>query len=177
MAILTEEEVRAALAGRHGWRRAGDALVRERGFRDFGEALAFVERVGEVAQDYGRHPEISIDGGNRVRVRVANPNGAGFTDAELRLVEKVDDVADAPEPAAADPPQRETPVAAVAAVAKTVVDKPAAVAKTLAEAPAAAVDAASEPEPERGGRVAVVVAGVGGLAVGAAVGAVAARRL
>ena len=36
------------LSGRSRWRRSGQALVRELSFRDFDEAMAFVERVAEV---------------------------------------------------------------------------------------------------------------------------------
>jgi 4a-hydroxytetrahydrobiopterin dehydratase len=96
MAILTEDEVREALAGRPAWRRSGDSLVRERALKDWGQALAFLDRIGEAADDWGRHPDIALTSGNRVRITVANPNGAGITDAELRLIQKVDEVADAP---------------------------------------------------------------------------------
>jgi pterin-4a-carbinolamine dehydratase len=121
MAILTDDEVRAALADRRAWRRVGDALVRERACRDFSDALGLLERLGDAAEDYGRHPEMAIAEGNRVRVRVANPNGAGFTDAELRLVAKVDEAiaevaAQEAQPPPEPPPER-GPLAAVAAVA------------------------------------------------------------
>src|ERR671917_35941 len=109
MAILSDDEVREAIAGRREWRRSGDTLVRERSLRDFGDALAFLGRIGQAAEDYGRHPDIAITGGNRVRVVVSNANGAGITDAELRLLAKVDEVADAPAP------PRERPRAALAA--------------------------------------------------------------
>src|SRR5829696_1320396 len=98
MAILSDEQVREELARRPGWRRSGDTLVRERALRDFAQALAFLERIGDAVEDYGRHPDIAITGGNRVRVMVSNANAAGITDAELRLVDKVDQVADAPAP-------------------------------------------------------------------------------
>jgi 4a-hydroxytetrahydrobiopterin dehydratase len=75
-----------------GWRRDGARLVREFGFRDFDEALAFVERVAAGAVDYGRRPDMCLYGFNRVRLTIANEHGAGPTAAEQRLVAKVDDV-------------------------------------------------------------------------------------
>lgn len=62
-------------------------------------------------EDFGRQPDICLHDSNRVRVTVANPHRAGVTVAELRLVEKVDAVADRYRPA---PPE---PVAACVAVA------------------------------------------------------------
>jgi 4a-hydroxytetrahydrobiopterin dehydratase len=44
------------------------ALQRELGFRDFAEALAFVNRVGELAEREGHHPDIEIHW-NKVTLR------------------------------------------------------------------------------------------------------------
>ena len=130
MAILSDEEVREELARRPAWRRSGDTLIRERALRDFAQALAFLERIGEAVEDYGRHPDIAITGGNRVRIMVSNANAAGITEAELRLVDKVDQVADAPAPQ----PKPRGALAAVVASAATAVE---------------AVAPDPEPEPER----------------------------
>jgi 4a-hydroxytetrahydrobiopterin dehydratase len=75
-----------------GWRRAGESLVRELSFRDFDEAIAFLERVAASAEDHLRRPDICILEFNRVRLTIANPHRAGITEAELRLMDKVDRV-------------------------------------------------------------------------------------
>jgi 4a-hydroxytetrahydrobiopterin dehydratase len=80
------------LPGHPGWRRSGQVLTRELAFRDFDEAMRFVERVAKVAEDHLRRPDICILDFNRVRLTVANPRHAGITPAELRLVAKVDDL-------------------------------------------------------------------------------------
>ena len=159
MAILSDAEVRAAIAGRPAWRRDGDALVRERALRDFGEALAFLDRIGRAVDDYGRRPDIAIIGGNRVRVIVSNGNGAGLTDAELRMVAKVDEVADGPPP---EPERPRGPIAAVVATASSAVE--------AVETPVQAVVERSS------GRGAIIVAAAGGAAVGAATVLAARRR-
>jgi 4a-hydroxytetrahydrobiopterin dehydratase len=75
-----------------GWRRIGEALVRELSFRDFDQAMAFVQRVADAAEDYLRRPDICILEFNRVRLTIINPHRAGITQAELRLAAKVDAV-------------------------------------------------------------------------------------
>jgi pterin-4a-carbinolamine dehydratase len=160
MAILSEEELREALAGRRHWRRTGDTLVRERALRDFAEALAFLERIGAAVEDYGRHPDIAITGGNRVRVIVTNANGAGFTDAELRLVAKVDEVADAP--LSTPEPERGPIAAVVASVVSTVAAPDGATAEPVAP------DADPERDTPRRNRAAVLAAAAGGVVAGAA---------
>jgi 4a-hydroxytetrahydrobiopterin dehydratase len=73
----------------NGWRREGDALVRELEFRDYDEAKAFAEYIAEHVADYHRHPHLVITD-NRVRVVVENLHHAGLTRAEERLAAKVD---------------------------------------------------------------------------------------
>jgi pterin-4a-carbinolamine dehydratase len=91
---LSDAEVDRALAAHRGWRRLGPALVRELTLRDFDEAMRFLERVAEAAVDYGRRPDMCISEYNRVRLTVANPHHAGFTLAEMRLLEKVNAILD-----------------------------------------------------------------------------------
>ena len=72
----------------------GESLVREFRFRDFSEALAFLERVAVAAEDYLRRPDMCILEFNVVRLTITNPHRIGITAAELRLAEKVDLVVD-----------------------------------------------------------------------------------
>ena len=50
------------------WTEVDGALERELQFADFAEALAFVNRVGELAEAENHHPDIAIHW-NRVRLR------------------------------------------------------------------------------------------------------------
>ena len=91
-ATLSDRDVDLALSGERGWRREGDELVRELKLRDFDEALRFVERVAQLANDYGRRPDMCISEFNRVRLSISNLHHAGFTQAETRLAAKVNAV-------------------------------------------------------------------------------------
>ena len=75
-----------------GWRQGDEGLVREIEFRDFGEALAFLERVAACAADHLRRPDMCVLRFNRVRITIANPHHAKLTAGELRLAGKVDAV-------------------------------------------------------------------------------------
>jgi 4a-hydroxytetrahydrobiopterin dehydratase len=74
------------------WRTEPNALVRELTFKDYAEALRFVDLLGERAVDYERRPDVSIVDFNRVRIYVDNLHHAGITEAERRLARKVDAV-------------------------------------------------------------------------------------
>ena len=97
---LKDADVDRTLSGKRGWRREGDALVRELQLRDFDEALSFVERVAQLADDYGRRPDMCISEFNHVRLQISNLHHAGFTPAELRLAAKVNDAIEAHHPEA-----------------------------------------------------------------------------
>jgi 4a-hydroxytetrahydrobiopterin dehydratase len=92
--VMSTAEVDEALSRRRGWKRIGDALVRELRFRDFEDALRFVERVAQAAVDYRRRPDMCISEYNHVRLSVSNLHHAGFTLAEMRLAEKVNAILD-----------------------------------------------------------------------------------
>jgi 4a-hydroxytetrahydrobiopterin dehydratase len=82
------------------WRSNGSTLVRELTFRDFDEALRFMERVGQAAVDYERRPDMCVSEFNRVRLTIANLHHGPLTRAELRLAAKVDAILDEHHPAA-----------------------------------------------------------------------------
>jgi 4a-hydroxytetrahydrobiopterin dehydratase len=86
---LSDQDVERTLAGERGWRRVGDDLVRDLKLRDFEEALRFVERVAQLANDFGRRPDMCISEFNHVRLSISNLHHAGFTQAEMRLAAKV----------------------------------------------------------------------------------------
>jgi 4a-hydroxytetrahydrobiopterin dehydratase len=77
-----------------GWRRVDQALVREFRFRDFDGALGFVQRIAAAAEDHLRRPDMCILEFNHVRLTIANQRHAGLTQAELRLLAKVEAVVD-----------------------------------------------------------------------------------
>ena len=51
-----------------GWELDYPFLKREYAFRDFKEALAFVNRVGALAEAQGHHPDIHLTGYKRVEL-------------------------------------------------------------------------------------------------------------
>jgi len=73
-----------------GWTREAAALTREWTFADFAAALAFVGRVGAVAEEHGHHPDILLHGYNRVRLTLSTHSAGGLTPADDRLASAID---------------------------------------------------------------------------------------
>jgi 4a-hydroxytetrahydrobiopterin dehydratase len=59
---LTREEAGQLLAGAPGWslEENGTRLTHRFEFEDFRKAIAFVNRVADIAEEQGHHPDIAI---------------------------------------------------------------------------------------------------------------------
>jgi len=89
MTLLSDEQITAGLEGGE-WRREGEAIVRDWRFADFGAAIAFVERVAEVAEASNHHPDILVHGWNKVRLTLSTHSEGGITAADLALAQRLD---------------------------------------------------------------------------------------
>jgi 4a-hydroxytetrahydrobiopterin dehydratase len=70
-----------------GWTEVGKALERTFEFESFVDALAFVNRVGELAEAEKHHPDIAIHY-NRVTLRWWTHTAGGITDRDRELAER-----------------------------------------------------------------------------------------
>jgi 4a-hydroxytetrahydrobiopterin dehydratase len=91
MALLSDADIEQRLAGTDGWeRREGESIEREWRFKDFGAAIAFVNRVAEVAEAANHHPDILLHSWNKVRLTLSTHSQGGLTDADFRLAAELD---------------------------------------------------------------------------------------
>ena len=74
------------------WREEDAALVRDLEFKDFAEALAFVNRVGEAAEEANHHPDILVHGWNKVQLRLSTHTTGDVTEADHRLAAHIDEL-------------------------------------------------------------------------------------
>ena len=74
------------------WREDGGELVLEREFANFGEALAYVNRVGDVAEEANHHPDILIHGWNKVRLSLFTHSEGRITAADHAMAERIDEI-------------------------------------------------------------------------------------
>jgi 4a-hydroxytetrahydrobiopterin dehydratase len=92
VALLAEQQLEESLAGSK-WRREGEAIAREFKFADFATALAFVNRVAEAAERANHHPDIHVQGWNRVRLELSTHSEGGITQADLEMARRIDSLA------------------------------------------------------------------------------------
>ena len=92
---LTRDEAQRFQAQAPDWELADDAHRIERTFRfrNFREALAFVQEVGELAETEGHHPDISF-GWGYVTVSLSTKKIKGLHENDFIMASKIDRVPD-----------------------------------------------------------------------------------
>ena len=87
---LGAEEAEALLRQLEGWEVVGGHhLSKEYRFQNFAEALAFVNRVGRVAEAEGHHPDVSF-GWGYARLEIYTHAVGGLTESDFVLAARID---------------------------------------------------------------------------------------
>ncbi len=89
---LTEDQIAESLARISEWSRQGDSILRNYRFKDFREAMQFVNRVAEEAEAQNHHPDILIHGWNNVRLSLSTHSAGGLTEKDFNLAERIDNL-------------------------------------------------------------------------------------
>jgi len=90
--LLSDEEIAERLRG-SAWRREGEEIVREWKLADFAAAMAFANRVAEVAEAANHHPDILVHGWNKVRLAITNHSAGGLTATDFEVAGRIDGLA------------------------------------------------------------------------------------
>jgi 4a-hydroxytetrahydrobiopterin dehydratase len=88
MAVLTDEQVDAALPDLNGWERGKGALRRSVKFPQFLAGIEAVRRVAERAEEKDHHPDIDIRWRTVTFALVTHSEG-GITDKDLQLAHDI----------------------------------------------------------------------------------------
>jgi 4a-hydroxytetrahydrobiopterin dehydratase len=94
---LTEETAREYAAATPEWTLAEDGtrLFRRFEFKDFKAAMEFVNRVADLAEDEGHHPDIAIHW-NKVELTLWTHKIGGLHENDFILAAKVDGLLESP---------------------------------------------------------------------------------
>ena len=88
MALLTDDQVNAALAGLDGWEHADGALRRSVTFGSFLAGIAAVRRVADRAEAADHHPDIDIRWRTVTFVLVTHSAG-GITEKDVAMAREI----------------------------------------------------------------------------------------
>lgn len=89
---LSAAEIGKLIASLQGWEVDGVELHKRWKFKNFVTALAFVNRVGEVAEAAGHHPDIAL-GWGYANIRLTTHDAGGLTRNDFIVAAKLDALA------------------------------------------------------------------------------------
>ena len=89
--MLTLLEIQEKLGKLRNWALEGNVIVKDFSFKDFKEALEFVNKVGEIAEERNHHPDIVISY-NKVRLSLTTHAVNGLTSKDFEVAEAVDKI-------------------------------------------------------------------------------------
>ena len=89
MPRLSDADVDTALRTLSGWRRDGNALVRQYTFAGFPDAIAFVTRLAFDAEAADHHPDLHVSY-KRVTVTWSTHSEGGVTEKDVQGARQAD---------------------------------------------------------------------------------------
>jgi 4a-hydroxytetrahydrobiopterin dehydratase len=89
---LDRQQVAEHLQKLPQWTLQGDQIERLLTFANFVDAMVFVNRVAEVAEELGHHPEINIIY-NRVKLTLSTHDAGGLTQKDFQMAQRIDSLA------------------------------------------------------------------------------------
>ena len=86
---LSPDEIESALAGLKGWKWNNDSILRRFEFADFAHSLAFVNKIGGLAERADHHPDITF-GWGYAEISLTTHDRGGVTDVDIALAKEID---------------------------------------------------------------------------------------
>jgi 4a-hydroxytetrahydrobiopterin dehydratase len=87
--LLDADQLASAVAGLKGWETDQKMIKRRFEFPNFAESLAFVNRVGELAEAADHHPDITL-GWGYAEIALTTHDRGGVTDVDVSLASHID---------------------------------------------------------------------------------------
>ena len=89
MAKLEDGELRLLMRDLEGWKHLRDAIHKDFTFPGFKSAIAFVNRIAEVAEKMDHHPDVDIRY-TKVTCSLSTHSAGGITQKDFKLAEEID---------------------------------------------------------------------------------------
>lgn len=90
--VIPREQLHRELIRLPGWNAKDGVLVKTYAFKDFSEALNFVNKAARIAEREHHHPDFNIRF-NKVDVRLTSKDEGGIARRDVRMARKIDAVA------------------------------------------------------------------------------------
>ena len=94
MDLLKDEDIanRIRMIGPWDYDSDDKILIRETMFKDFMEAMGFLNKLAEVAEKLNHHPDMTLCEYNRVIVTTTTHDAGGITDNDIHLTQSFEEI-------------------------------------------------------------------------------------
>ncbi len=90
--LLTDQDIQAKLSQISGWDLDGKTIKSTRKFKDFVEAMSFVNKLIDPAESAGHHPDLYISY-NTVVVTLTSHDAGGLTENDFSMAQTISAIA------------------------------------------------------------------------------------
>ena len=88
---LTQSEIEEQIQSIPQWQQEGQTITRTFEFKNFVEAIAFVDRLVEPAEAAAHHPDLAISY-NKVTVSLTSHDAGGLTEKDFALAQTISQI-------------------------------------------------------------------------------------
>ena len=91
MGKLNPDQIDSNLSKFSGWSFENNSISKEFQFKDFIEALSFVNAVGLESEKMDHHPDILMFEWNKVKITISTHSAGGVTEKDFALAQKIEE--------------------------------------------------------------------------------------
>jgi len=94
MELLKDDEIagKVRMVGPWEYDSEDKMLIRETTFKDFMEAVGFLNKLAELAEKLNHHPDMTVCEYSRVIVATTTHDAGGVTDNDIRLAQGFEEI-------------------------------------------------------------------------------------
>ncbi len=89
---MMKEEAETYLNQLKDWKLVGDAIEKNYKFRDFRQAIEFINKVAEAAESENHHPDILLWSWNNVKLTLTSHKVKGLSKNDFALASRIDTI-------------------------------------------------------------------------------------
>ena len=88
---LNQKQINSKLSKFSGWSFVNKSISKQFQFKDFIEALSFVNAVGLESEKMNHHPDILMFEWNKVKITISTHSAGGVTEKDFSLAQKIEE--------------------------------------------------------------------------------------
>jgi 4a-hydroxytetrahydrobiopterin dehydratase len=88
---LLADEIAQKMNEITGWELKGDSINKEWQFKDFSEAMRFINKIAELAEKHDHHPEL-FNVYNKVSLKFYTHDAGGLTHRDFNIAAEIDKI-------------------------------------------------------------------------------------